>query len=112
MNANQTQAIDGKTFAIGVLTVTACILFIGFLLVGNAAIRPAYGFAMNDRGGDYILMTQQLSNSNESLVVIDAAAKRMIVYVFDYNDKALEILTPPVDLSQMPKPSDQNRPRP
>ncbi len=91
--------LDKRTFAIGVLSVTACVLFVGLMLVGY---QPAYGTGMNDRGGDYILVTQQISNTNEAIVVIDAAAQTMIVYNFDYNNKRLEILER-IPLSEMPK---------
>lgn len=94
--------IDGRLAGIGVLSVTACILFVGLILVLQTA-RPAEAIGMNDRGGDYIMVTQQVSNSNEAVVVIDAAAKRMIAYAFDYNNKALEILRT-VNLDRMPQP--------
>ncbi len=107
--------VDGKTFAIGVLSVTACVLFVGLMLVSTPAAAPtaAYAIGQNDRGGDYIMLTQQVSNTNEAVVVIDAAARWMIVYLFDYNDKTLEILER-VPLSQLPKPQEPNadqRPR-
>jgi hypothetical protein len=44
---------------------------------------------MNDRSGDYVMATQQLTSSSEGIIVIDAAAKRMIVYGFDYSRKQL-----------------------
>lgn len=97
--------IDGKTFGIGVLSVTACILFVGLMLLLTQPARPAHAIGMNDRGGDYIMLTQQLSNSSEGIVVIDAAAKRMIVYAFDYNNRVLEIVQR-VPLHRLPKPRD------
>jgi hypothetical protein len=93
------KAIDTRTLALGVLSITACVLFVGLMLVSQ---QPAYGTGMNDRGGDYIMVTQQISSSSEAVVVIDAAAQMMIVYTFDYNNKRLEILER-ISLSQMPK---------
>ena len=83
--------IDGKTFAIGVLTITACILFVGFLLL---SMQPstAYAIGQNDRGGDYILLTQQLTSSQEGVIVVDAAAKKLILYGFDYTKKGLRVV--------------------
>ena len=69
------------------MSITACILFVGFLLL--SATRPALASRMNDRGGDYILCTQSISNSREALVVIDAAARRVVVYT--YNSSRHEI---------------------
>jgi hypothetical protein len=97
--------VDGQTFAIGVLSVTACVLFVGLLLLMVQPPQPAYAMAMNDRGGDYILCTQQLSTSTEAVIVIDAAAKRMIVYAFDYNNRTLEILEG-IPLDRLPRPRE------
>jgi hypothetical protein len=102
------QNLDGKAFAIGILGVTACILFVGLLLVTQT---PAHAFAMNDRGGDYIMLTQQLSLSTEGVVVIDAAAKRMLIYSFDYNTKTLEPLRG-WNLDALPRPREQAPPAP
>jgi hypothetical protein len=90
MHAN-TPGVDNERLAIGFLTVTAVILFVGFLLITGTP-REAGAIGMNDRGGDYIMATQQLTSSNEGIVVIDAAAKRMIVYGFDYSRKQLVAL--------------------
>lgn len=80
--------LDKQTFAIGILSVTACVLLVGFLLV-TMMPQPAYAIGQNDRGGDYVIMTQQISTSVEAIVVIDAASKGMILYTFDYNAKKI-----------------------
>lgn len=85
------RVVDVRTFAIGVLSVTACVLFVGLLLVANQP-TPAYGIGQSDRGGDYVMLTQQLTTSTEGLVVVDAAAKKLILYGFDYNRKSLTIV--------------------
>lgn len=98
--------VDQKSLAIGVLTVTACILFVGLMLVMQ---QPARAIGMNDRSGDYIMLTQQVSNSGEALIVIDAAAQKMMVYGFDYNTRQLEIVRR-VDLNEMPKAQGRQGP--
>ena len=102
MSLSPPSTLDRRTFAIGVLSVTACVLFVGLILVAQ---RPAYAIGMNDRGGDYILLTQQISTTSEAVVVIDAAAKQLIVYEFDYNNKNLNILRR-VPLDQLPRPRE------
>jgi hypothetical protein len=102
MNPSRSTPLDTKTFAIGVLGITAGVLFVGFMLVTQ---QPAYGIGMSDRSGDYILATQQLSTTSEGIVVVDAAAKRAIIYEFDYNNKRLNILRQ-IALDQLPKPRD------
>jgi len=101
MSTTPRTVLDGKTFGIGVLTVTACVLFVGLILVSQQT--PAYGIGLNDRGGDYIVVTQQISNTSEGIVVIDAAAKQLLIYRFDYNNKSLEILSR-VALQNLPVP--------
>jgi hypothetical protein len=86
---NESGRVDGKLFAIGILSVTACILLVGFLLVRTAP--PAYAEAMNAAGGDYHLSTVRLSQNQEGVLVMDAAARRMVVYVWDRSDRALEM---------------------
>lgn len=89
---NRETTMDGRLFAIGVLSVTACVLFVGFLLLSMTP-SPAYGIGQNDRGGDYIMLTQQLSTSTEGIVVVDAAVKRMTIYNYDYNKKTILPMT-------------------
>ncbi len=102
MSSQTTTTVDGKLFAIGILSVTACILFVGFLLL---SMTPTSALAQGqiDRGGDYIMLTQQISQSVEGIIIIDAASKRLVIYEFDINRKSivakaplrLDRLTPP-----------------
>jgi len=103
-----TRTIDGKTFAIGVLSVTACILFVGFLLVTMLS-SPAYGIGQMDRSGDYIMLTQQVSNSVEALVVIDAATQQMNVYAMSPTKNNLQLLQPGIRLNLLPGTVEQQR---
>lgn len=105
------RAVDGQTFTIGVLSVTACVLLVGFLLV-TMMPRTASAIGTSDRGGDYVMLTQQLSNSTEGVVIIDAAAKRMNLYVLDLSSKQLKLLQNNVPLDQLPTPQRQERAQP
>jgi hypothetical protein len=102
---SETRTVDNQTFAIGVLSVTACMLFVGIILLMQ---RPAAATSMNDRAGDYMMATQQYTTSAEAIVVIDAAAKQMNVYEYDYGARSLELLSR-VPLDQMPKPGDRDK---
>jgi hypothetical protein len=57
---------------------------------------------MVDRAGDYIVVTQQISNSLEGIVVLDAAAKRMNIYALDANTKRIGLIEQNVRLDQLP----------
>jgi hypothetical protein len=102
------QAVDVKTFAIGVLSVTATVLFVGFLMLAFTP-RTAFGIGMSDRSGDYIIVTQQISNSIEGIVVIDAAAQRMNVYALDANTKRLGLIEQNLRLDNLPGARDRER---
>lgn len=92
--------LDARTFAIGILSVTATVLFVGLLMLANA--KPAYGIGMSDRAGDYIMVTMQISNSMEGVAILDAAAKRMNVYALEPNTKKIGIIEQNVRLEQLP----------
>lgn len=91
MNNETTRPLDTQTFTIGVLGVTACVLFVG-LVLSLSQPKNAYAHGQTDRAGDYIMLTQQLTTSQEGIVVVDGAADRLILYAFDYNNKRLEML--------------------
>ena len=95
--------IDGKDLTIGVLSITACILFTGLILVMMQP-KPAYAFGQNDRAGDYIMLTQQISTSQEACVIIDAASRQMSVYALDGSNRQLKVLHPNIPLADMPGP--------
>ena len=100
MNATE-HAIDSKTFAIGILSVTACILLVGLLLV-MLMPNPAYAIGQSDRAGDYIMLTQQLSSSQEGVVVIDAASRQMTLYALNISNKQLQVLQQNIPLTELP----------
>jgi len=110
MSDTRETSLDGKTFAIGVLSVTACILFVGLMLINT---QPAQAFGQSDKAGDYKMLTMQLGSSRECIVVVDAAAKQAIIYGFNNSQDRLDILSM-IPMDQMPKPRDpdvSNQPR-
>lgn len=88
----RTATIDNQSLAIGVLSITACVLFVGFLLI-SVQPRSAYAIGLNDRAGDYIMCTFQQTRSQEGLLVIDGAARRMALYNYNINNRVFQ----PVD---------------
>lgn len=104
---NHTQRpVDAKAFAIGVLSVTAAILLVGFVLV-TAFPRPALATGQSDRSGDYVMLTQQISNSVEALIIIDAASQRMCMYGLDLGAKQLKLLQRDMPLDRLPGTQEQ-----
>jgi hypothetical protein len=80
--------VDSKNFTIGVLSVTAVILFLGVILLNE--LPTAYAIGQTDKGGDYVVSTAQYSNSMEVVFILDAAASKIIAYGYDMNRKRLE----------------------
>jgi len=73
---------DQKNMTIGVLAITAVILLTAVVLtIGGSGKAMAMG--QIDRGGDYILVTGQFSDSSELIYITDAAAQRMNIYSYD-----------------------------
>lgn len=94
------RAIDSRALAIGVLSITACILFVGLMLM-MLQPRPAYAIGQVDRSGDYIMATQQLSSSQEACVVIDAASRNMGLYLYNASNRQIQMLQR-ISLNEMP----------
>lgn len=109
--ATQPVPLDGRLLTIGVLSITACVLFVGLILV---LVQPqaALAIGQSDRGGDYILLTQQASNSIENIVVIDAATQQIAVYQFDANQRRLALIDRDVSLERLPGVPQQGGNRP
>jgi hypothetical protein len=104
-------ALDSRTFAIGILSVTACILLVGLVLL-IIQPTPAYAIGQTDRGGDYIMLTQQLTNSQEGVIVIDAASRQMTLYALNGSNKQLQVLHANIPLDQLPTPQRDTRQQP
>jgi hypothetical protein len=73
---------DSKNYIIGVLSITATILLVGLLLATGHG-NQAYAIGQIDRGGDYIMVTGQFTDSMELIYVTDAAAQRINAYSWE-----------------------------
>ncbi len=92
---------DNRNFIIGVLSITATILFVGLIVVSMTGSTPAYAIGQIDRGGDYILVTGQFTQNSELVYVIDAAARRMIAYSYETTTRDF-VLWHGEDLAKLP----------
>lgn len=82
--------MNSKDLAIGVLSTTAVILFVGLILL-NAQPATVQASGMVDRGGDYIILTGELWEQEELVYVIDAGTSRMIAYRYNRTSKQIEV---------------------
>ena len=81
-----------KDFAIGVLSVTAVILFTGLVLLHTMLPQQAMAIGQNASSGDYLVTTSQLDDTAELVCVVDAALQRMNVYGFNPQAGQIELI--------------------
>ena len=74
---------DHRNHMIGILTITATILFVGVVLSTSGGRNNAMATGQIDRGGDYIMVAGQFTENQDLVYVTDAAAQRMNVYSYD-----------------------------
>jgi hypothetical protein len=89
-----------KDLAIGILSVTATILFCTLLVVNLVSPQPAMGYGQNATGGEYLVATSQLNEGVELLCIFDTGAERMNIYVFNPQVGQIEMLQPPIPLQR------------
>ena len=100
---DQPAQIDNRSLAIAVLSVTACILLVGLLVVTSLP-STAHAIGQTDRSGDYIMLTMQLTNSQEGVIIVDAASRQMSMYALNGANKRLQLIHGNIDLNTLPKP--------
>jgi hypothetical protein len=76
--------MDKKTFGIGILSITAALLFVACLLPGKPADAA---FAVKDR--DYQLITVPGVGGGDTVYVVDNRTGLMAVLVFDNRARVL-----------------------
>ena len=82
---------DNRTLAIATMSITAVILLVANIMLPNSAMQQAQAIGQTDRGGDYIVVTGQFTNSTELVYVTDAATHRLVAYSFDFNQGAIRL---------------------
>lgn len=74
--------LNGRDFAIGVLSVTAVVLFTGLLILQSVSPQPAYGSGQGATSGDYVFSTARLDDTTEVVFAVDTVAQQMNMYAF------------------------------
>lgn len=100
---------DSRNISIGVLCVTAVILFVGLLLVQS---RPdaAWADGMTVTSGEYTLVVGGVNARDEDYVyVLDSSAQKMIAYRFDAMKQQIELVTG-VDIAKVREESAEKVP--
>jgi hypothetical protein len=79
--------MDKKTFAIGVLSLTAVILFVANLIAPLP--QASANFVVKDR--DYTAVTAVLTPNDEGIYITDNRSGKMVLFSFNPNTKSLQI---------------------
>ncbi len=82
MKTKANLSLDSSTFLVGILAVTATILFVGLLVVGNSP-APAFASEVGSLGTDFSVTVGQVTRDTEVLYVVDNVTQRMMVYQID-----------------------------
>lgn len=91
---------NNKNFAIGVLSTTAVVMFVGLIVVQSRP-APALASGMTASAGPYVITTAWVSSADEQLVhVIHSVSQKMIVYAFDTRKHNIKIVDT-IDLGAM-----------
>src|SRR5688500_3953041 len=80
--------IDKKSFAVGVLSLTAVVLFVGNLMLPESATAAV---AIKER--DYTAVTGRTTKGGEALYLTDNRTGLLGVFVFDPGKRAITAVT-------------------
>ncbi|MHC4674165.1 MAG: hypothetical protein ACYTBZ_16895 [Planctomycetota bacterium] len=84
--------MDNKNFAIGILSVTAVILFSSLLITNVLMPEKAMAFAQNAASGPYVVTTSQLIEYAELLIILHTPSERMNVYALNPQNGVIELI--------------------
>ncbi len=105
----QIEPVDRGFFAVGVLSVTAVMLFVGILIV---QMFPAtvHADGMSVSGGDYTMTVGALAETDEEYIyVIDMPSSKMAIYRFNVTKHRIEIIQG-IELSELRTPMGETIP--
>lgn len=92
--------MQSKDLAIGVLSVTAVVLFVALVIVQTLAPQSAMAYAQTGSSGDFLVTTTQLDDTAELVVIVEAAVQRMNIYGFNVAVGQIELIQQ-VDLAPL-----------
>lgn len=102
--------MDSKNFAIGILSTTAVILFVGLIVI-NTRPEPALASGMTNSGGAYQMTVGSIDGNVEEVVyVINTPMQRLLAYRFNPNTGAIDIMQG-FDLTSLREQSGKKTPQ-
>ena len=105
---------SNKNLTIGILSVTAAILFVGLILVNSLAPSAQAASGPGSLSGDYMLANGQFKVDEELFYLIDSQSEQMVVYRFDTRTRQAFGPTQSIDLQRLRQdvPVDPKAPKP
>jgi hypothetical protein len=98
--------MDKKTFVIGVLSLSAIILFAANMLQPRFAEAS---FVVRDN--EYTCVTAQIRDGSDALYIIDNRGGKVVVLGWNPNKRLVEPYTPATDMTKAFTPAGGARPR-
>ena len=77
--------MDRKTFGIGILTITAILLFVAQFI----PMRTAHAEAIKDR--DYTLVTSRVQQGGQGLYIVENRSGMMAVFTWDPASRMVKV---------------------
>ncbi len=74
--------MNGKDFAIGILSVTAVILLAAIMIVQVMPAQPVMAAGTAVTAGRYTVTTAQLDDTSDLIYVVDTTTRTMNIYGF------------------------------
>ena len=103
--------MNSKDFTIGVLSVTAVVLLVGFLVLQAIPPQPALASGQSGTVGDYVVTTAFVDDQSEVIGILDTAAQRVNFYQLESNANRIVLLYSQDIRLQAGAPRDAGRPQ-
>lgn len=101
--------MDKRDFAIGILSTTAVVLFVGLLIVQSQP-PPVRADGMTVMGGGYVMTVGKSAPTDEELVyIIHAGTDRMLSYRLDTTSRTIQRVQG-IDLSEVRRSTERHQP--
>jgi hypothetical protein len=98
--------MNSKNFVIGVLSMTAAVLFVGLFVINMQPV-PVMADGMTTAAGDYVLTVGGVNKPDEEYIyVLDTSAQKLVAYRLDAAKRQIELVQG-IDLAQIQRPQDQ-----
>ena len=90
MDSENNGRLDAKTFAIGVLSITAAILLVGVIIIGSTP-RNAVADGIGSEFNDFTIAVGKVGPDEGALYVIDNVSQQLLTYTVERKTGAVKL---------------------